>query len=115
MTKTIPDAALNQHIAVLGKTGSGKTYAAKGIVEQLLRDDRQVCVLDPTGAWWGLRLGADGKGRGFDVVLLGGQHRDIPLAERSAAAVARLVTQQGASVVIDTSGFTVGEYTRWFI
>lgn len=111
----IPKAALDQHIAILGKTGSGKTYAAKGVVEGLLDDHRQICVLDPTGAWWGLRLGADGKARGYDIVLLGGAHADIPLAERSGAAVARLVTEQRASVVIDTSGFTVGEYTRWFI
>lgn len=115
MKSILPDAALNQHIAVLGKTGSGKTYAAKGIVEGLLTQSRQVCVVDPTGAWWGLRLAADGKARGFDVVLLGGKHADIPLAERSGAAVARLITQQGASVVLDTTGFTVGEYTRWFI
>jgi len=116
MTKPIiPEAALGQHIAVLGKTGSGKTYAAKGIVEHLLDQHRQVCTLDPTGAWWGLRLGSDGKSKGYDVVLLGGAHADIPLAERSGAAVARLVTEQHASVVIDTSGFTVGEYTRWFI
>ncbi len=114
MKAHIPAAALNQHIAILGKTGSGKTYAAKGIVEGLLHDKRQVCVLDPTGAWWGLRLGADGKSKGFDVVLLGGKHADIPLAERSGPAVARLVTEQGANVVIDTSGFSVGEYTRWF-
>lgn len=113
--KTVPDAALNQHIAILGKTGSGKTYAAKGIVEGLLRQHRQVCVIDPTGAWWGLRLGADGKSAGYDMVLLGGKHADIPLAAKSGPAVARLVTQQGANVVIDTSGFTVGEYTRWFI
>lgn len=111
----IPSDALNQHIAVLGKTGSGKTYAAKGIVERLLREHRQTCVIDPTGAWWGLRLAADGKGKGFDVVLLGGEHADIPLAERSGPAVARLVTEQGASVVIDTSGFHTGQYTRWFI
>jgi hypothetical protein len=111
----LPDAALNQHLAVLGKTGSGKTYAAKGIVERLLDDQRQVCVLDPTGAWWGLRLAADGKGRGYNVVLIGGKHADIPLHERSGAAVARLVTEQHASVVLDTSGLTVGEYTRWFI
>jgi Predicted ATPase len=78
---TIPTAALNQHIAVLGKTGSGKSYAAKGIVEHLLDQKRQVCVLDPTSAWWGLRLAADGKGRGYDVVLLGGDHADIPLVE----------------------------------
>lgn len=111
----IPKAALNQHIAILGKTGSGKTYAAKGIVEHLLDEKRQVCILDPTGAWWGMRLGSDGKKPGYDLVLLGGEHGDIPLAEKSAAAVARLVTQQGASVVCDTSGMTVGEYTRWFI
>lgn len=115
MKPTIPEAALNQHIAILGKTGSGKTFAAKGLVEWMLAQHRQVCVLDPTGAWWGLRLGADGKSRGHDVVLLGGKHADLPLVERSGAAVARLVTQQGANVVIDTSGFTVGEYTRWFI
>lgn len=111
----IPERSLTQHMAILGKTGSGKTFAAKGIVERLLSDGRQVCVLDPTGAWWGLRLGADGKRAGFDIVLIGGKHADIPLAEKSGAAVARLVTQQHASVVVDTSGFTVGEYTRWFI
>lgn len=115
MKTLYPPAMLSQHIAVLGKTGSGKTYAAKGLVENLLSDGRQVCVLDPTSAWWGLRLAADGKRAGFDVVLIGGTHGDIPLAERSGAAVARLVTEQGVSCVIDTGGFTVGEYTRWFI
>jgi hypothetical protein len=115
MKCVVPEAALNQHIAILGKTGAGKTWAAKTIVEKLLDVHRQVCVIDPTGAWWGLRLGADGKSRGFDVVLLGGKHADIPLAARSGEAVARLVTQQRASVVIDTTGLSVGEYTRWFI
>lgn len=115
MKSIIPESALNQHIAILGKTGSGKSYAAKGIVEKLLDASRQICVIDPTGAWWGLRLAADGKTRGFDVVLLGGKHADIPLAPRCGQAVARLVTQQRASVVIDTSGLSVGEYTRWFI
>lgn len=111
----LPDGILRQHIAVLGKTGSGKSYCAKGIVERLARDGHQVCVLDPTAAWWGLRLGADGKSKGLHFVLIGGKHGDIPLAPQSGAAVARLVTQQHASVVCDLSGMTVGEYTRWFI
>lgn len=111
----IPDAALSQHIAVIGKTGSGKTYAAKSAVERFLDQKRQVCVIDPTGAWYGLRISANGKARGYDVVLLGGAHADIPLSEHSGPAVARLVTQQKASVIIDTSGMHVGEYTRWFI
>lgn len=115
MKELVPSAALKQHIAILGKTGSGKSYAAKGLVEQLLDSKRQVCVLDPTGAWWGLRLGRDGKSKGFDVVILGGERGDLPLSPASGEAVARLVTEQRASVVIDTSNLTVGEYTRWFI
>lgn len=113
--KSIPSEARDKHVAILGKTGSGKTYAAKGIVEGLLEEGRQVCVLDPTSAWWGLRLGRDGKSRGHSVVLLGGEHADIPLSERSGPAVARLVTEQNVSAVLDTGAMHVGEYTRFFI
>lgn len=115
MKEIIPAKALDQHIGILGKTGSGKTFAAKGIVEGLLDRGRQACILDPTGAWYGLRLLADGKSKGWPIILLGGEHGDIPLSARSGEAVARLVTEQRASVVIDTSGLTVGEYTRFFI
>ena len=113
---TFPASILNQHVAILGKTGSGKTFAAKGMVERLLHDGQQVCVVDPTSAWWGLRLGAEGKpAGGHKIILLGGEHGDIPLAPTTGDAVARLVTEQRASVVIDTGRMTVGEYTRWFI
>lgn len=115
MKEIIPAKALDQHIGILGKTGSGKTFAAKGIVEGLLDRGRQACILDPTGAWYGLRLLADGKSKGWPIILLGGEHGDIPLSARSGEAVARLVTEQRASIVIDTSGLTVGEYTRFFI
>lgn len=115
ISKLIPAGALDRHKLVLGKTGSGKTYTAKSIVEYQLDLKRQNCIIDPTGAWWGLRLGADGKSRGYDVILIGGKHADIPLSARSGQAIARLVTEQFANVVVDTSGFTVGEQTRWFI
>jgi hypothetical protein len=117
MQSLIPKSALQQHIAILGKTGSGKTSTAKAaIVEPLLDTGAQVCILDPTSAWWGLRLAADGKGKGYErVILIGGERGDIPLSDRSGEAVARLITEQGASCVIDTGGMTVGEYTRWFI
>lgn len=115
MNPPIPAAAIEKHIAVVGKTGSGKTYAAKSIVERLVAGGRQVCVIDPTSAWWGLRLGRDGKCRGLErIVIIGGEKADVPLAPRSGEAVALLVTQQGASVVIDTGGLGVGEYTQWF-
>jgi len=112
----IPEAALQQHIAVLGKTGSGKTYAAKGaIVEPLLERGRRVGIIDPTGAWWGLRSSRDGKGPGFPVLVLGGDHGDLPLPALGGAAVARLLVEQGVNLVADTSHLTVGESARWFI
>lgn len=111
---TIPDAALSQHIAVLGKTGSGKTWAAKTIVENLLNLGRRVGVVDPTSAWWGLRSSKSGKGPGFPILVLGGDHGDLPLPALGGAAVARLLVE-GVNLVADTSALTVGERTRWFI
>lgn len=48
--KILPEAALDQHMAILGKTGSGKTYAAKGVVEKLLTDKRQVFMFPQPAA-----------------------------------------------------------------
>ena len=113
----IPADALNQHIAILGKTGSGKTTTAKvAIVEPLIDSGAHVCIIDPTSAWWGLRLSADGKRPVNDrIIIIGGERGDIGLSPNSGAAVARLVTEQGASVIVDTGGLTVGESTRWMI
>ncbi len=110
----IPEAALQQHMAVLGKTGSGKTFAVKGIVEGWLAAKKRVGIVDPTGAWWGLRSSQDGKGAGFPILVLGGDHGDLPLPALGGAAVARLLTEQGVNLVADTLHLTVGERTRWF-
>lgn len=115
MKTIIPEAALQQHIAVLGKTGSGKTFAVKGIIEGLLSENRRVGIIDPTGAWWGLRSSRDGKGAGFPILVLGGDHGDLPLPSLGGAAVARLLTDQAVNLVADTSHLTIGERTRWFI
>lgn len=110
----IPEAALSQHVAIYGKTGSGKTYRAKALVEQILEAGRRLVVIDPTGAWWGLRSSADGKSPGFAVVVLGGQHADAPLPPASGEACAKLVTGPVPQAIFDTSDMSVGERTRWF-
>mgnify|MGYP001590497589 CR=1 FL=1 len=114
--KIIPEAALHQHIAILGKTGAGKTTAAKAaIVEPLLQAGKRVAIIDPTSAWWGLRSSRDGKGPGFNILILGGDHGDMALPASCGDAVARLICEQNLNVVVDTSLMTVGERTRWFI
>lgn len=111
----IPSTALLQHVAILGKTGSGKTYTAKGLVEGILDEKRRLAVVDPTGAWWGLRSSADGKAPGYPVIVLGGHHADAPLPPESGAACAELITRNHLQVVFDTSDMSVGDRTRWFI
>lgn len=111
----IPEAALEDHIAVLGRTGSGKTYASKSIVEYLLDRQRQLCIVDPTSAWWGLRNSHNGKPSGYEIVVIGGKHADIPIGERTGAAIARLVTQQGVSVIVDIKELLPSARNRWFL
>ena len=79
----LPAAALDERLAIVGTSGSGKTYAAKGLVERLLEQGARVCVVDPLGVWWGLRAGPDGSASPLPcpVVVFGGRHGDVPLDE----------------------------------
>lgn len=108
-----PQAALAQHIAVLGKTGSGKTYAVRGIIEGLLDAAARVCIIDPTGAWNGLRSSATGKSGGYPVVIFGGSHADLPLAGQHGEAIAETIGTSSTPAIVDTSLMKVGERTRF--
>lgn len=114
MTHPIPDKALAQHIAVLGKTGSGKSYAIRGVVEQLLDEEARCCVIDPTGTWWGLKSSATGKSGGYPVVIFGGTHADLPLGAAHGEALAEAIGTSSTPAILDTSQMKVGERTRFF-
>jgi hypothetical protein len=86
----IPLALLDNAAAIVGRTGSGKSYAAKGIVERMLDELRRVCIIDPTGAWWGLRLRNDGS-EGFPVIIFGGDHADVPITDKSGEALGDII------------------------
>jgi energy-coupling factor transporter ATP-binding protein EcfA2 len=115
MTIPIPDAALNQHIAVLGKTGSGKSSVMRLLAEHLLNEKKPVCIIDPKGDWYGLRSSADGKSAGYSLRIFGGEHADIPINAHAGAAVAELVATGNRPCIIDLGGWMVGERTRFFI
>lgn len=114
MSNAIPPKALEQHIAILGKTGSGKTYAAKGVVESILSEGGRVCIIDPIGAWHGLRSSATGKSAGFPVVIFGGDHADLPLGGAHGEAIAEIIGTASTPAILDTSLMRVGERTRFF-
>lgn len=109
----LPVEAVTETFAILGKRGRGKTNTAVVLVEELIGAGLQVVVVDTVGAWWGLRSSADGTGAGVPVVILGGQHGDVPLPEESGAAVARAVVEQRLSAVIDTSALSKAAARRF--
>lgn len=115
-THPIPDAALQNHIAILGKTGSGKSNAAKTVAERLLADGRtRICAIDPTGTWWGLRLASDGKQPSpWPIVIFGGEHADLPIAAEHGAAIAETIGTSSTSAIIDTRQMSVGARSRFF-
>ena len=111
----IPDGVFAQHIAVLGKTRSGKSSVLRLFVEHLLGRERPVCIIDPKGDWYGLRSSADGKRSGYPVVIFGGEHADVAIDVRSGTPVAELVATGNRPCIIDLGGWMVGERTRFFV
>jgi hypothetical protein len=93
---------------------SGKTYTAKGIAESLLAENRRVCILDPTGVWWGLRSDITGKKPAFSIFVLGGKHGDLPLDSHTGTAIAEIIGKTHTSAIIDTRRFTISERTRFY-
>ena len=104
MKHPIPRAALDDRLGFIGTSGSGKTYNAGTAIEMLLASKARVVIIDPLGAWWGLRLLADGKKpSGFNVVIFGGDHADLPLNEQAGALIGETVATMAESCIIDLS------------
>jgi hypothetical protein len=101
----LPLEVVTQKLAFLGTSGGGKTYGASKLAELMLEASAQVVILDPVGVWYGLRVGAGGKGAGLQIPVLGGLHGDIPLEAGAGELVANTVVETGTSVVLDVSMF----------
>lgn len=83
------------------------------VAEHMLDIKAQVVVIDPVGVWWGLRVDADGKRKGKEIFVIGGDHGDVPLIPEAGAKIAKLLVEKGVSAVIDVSGFRLGEFKRF--
>lgn len=102
--------------AIVGRTGSGKTYAAKGVVEQMLDERRRVCIVDPTGAWWGLRQmrRAPSEGAAFDIPIFGGDHADVPLGDAAGDRLGEIIAKgEVAQAIVDVSEMSTAAQVRF--
>lgn len=123
MTIPFPEAALRDHIASLGKTGSGKTSDTKVIVEHItkpgwsnLPKGARVCILDAIKSdWWGITSSANGKAPGRPFHILGGPHGHVPLHSSSGKVIGELVASGALPLsILDMADFEPGGLQRFF-
>lgn len=116
MRHPIPRKALDDRLGFIGTSGSGKTYNAGTAIEILLAQNARAVIIDPLGVWWGLRLLADGKkASGFNVVIFGGEHADLPLNEQAGALIGETAATMAESCIIDLSKLTSRSAERRFM
>jgi hypothetical protein len=106
---SLPIETVTSTVVVYGGKGMGKTNFGAVLVEEMASAGLRWCVLDPLGAWWGLRHSANGKGKGIECLILGGAHGDIPIEPTGGAIVADLVVDESANVIIDFSRRPTGQ------
>lgn len=110
----LPDDAVTQTWAILGRKGQGKTYAAGKLVETFLEQKVQTIILDPVGNWWGLRYDRTGKKpSGFDIPILGGLRGDIQLRPEAGEVIAAVLASAKQSAILDVSQFRKNERKRF--
>lgn len=112
---SFPLNAVTQTFAILGKRGSGKTNTSGVMTEQMIRAGLPVIAVDPIGVWWGLRHAADGKGPGLPVVILGGEHADIPLEETGGSVIADFIIEHRSPMVLDLGLFSKSAQRRFMV
>lgn len=102
----VPLEALNLHAVILGNSGSGKSYAARGMVETLHAAGRRQIIIDPTGVWWGIQSSADGRKSGLPLPIFGGDHANVPISDTSGRKLGAFLAERSLSCVLDISDFS---------
>lgn len=119
MKLCLPEEIFKQHLAVLGKTGSGKSSVLRYLVEHLLDRKKRVVIIDPKGDWWGLKTSADGTGPGYEIIAFGDfkepKASDVPVNAASGKHVAELVATGNRPCIIGFRGWTTADMVRFWI
>ena len=110
---SLPLDFVTQTQAILAKRGVGKSYTASVEAEEMLKAGQQVVVIDPTGAWFGLKSSADGKHAGFPIAVFGGEHADVPLEENAGEVIATAIVERRFSAIIDLSFLRKNQRNRF--
>ena len=86
-----PANFLEGNLLIAGRSGSGKSWLAGLLVEELLKLNYQICIIDPEGDYSGLRSFPH-------TLLLGGDHPPPPVAD-----VITICEYSNISIILDLS------------
>ncbi len=100
--------------SLMGQRGSGKTYTAQVMAEEMFHADIQIVVVDPLDVWYGLKSAADGKGPGLPVVVMGGFKGDIPLEPDAGKIIADFIVENPTvSVILSLRDMSKGKQLQF--
>lgn len=102
----LPEEAVTQTFAMLGRRGSGKTSTAVVLAEEFLKGGHAIVWIDPIGVAWGLRSK-------FKILIAGGEHGDIPLDPGGGKAMAEFLVADRIPTILDVGEFGEGEMKRF--
>lgn len=110
---SLPVELVTETVAILAKRGSGKTYTASVLAEEMLAVGAHIVWIDPVGVAWGLRSNPDGSGEGFPLLILGGSRGDLPLDHTAGRAIAELIVGESLSCILDLSLLTMPQISEF--
>lgn len=103
---SLPLDFVTERTAFLARTGAGKSGAMRVLAEEMLDASQFIIFLDPKGDAWGVRSD-------YSVLIMGGDHADIPLQATAGKFVADFLVRERISTVLDVSHFSEADMVRF--
>ncbi len=107
----LPLDFVTERIAFLARTGAGKSGGMRVLFEQMVDAEQFGIFIDPKGDAHGIRGAGIGKGK--PVLVMGGDHGDVPLEATGGKVVAEFLVTERVSTVLDISDFGKADMVRF--
>jgi len=93
------DDVIGKLIAILGIRGSGKTNTSAVILEELLKYNMPLTIIDIDGEYWGLK-------EKYEILAVGkSENVDVKIEVEHAEYVAEVSISKNVPVILDVSGY----------